>query len=372
MDSTRPASKFWTGLHEKEEAMERKFYTDLAASGLRMPVGTDLVLHCTGDRDAILLSGERLGKVVVDAAQQYRTPLAFPLMDLTVEKEALLGSIGVSGADAPKYHFSTALRDDEYDKLMDGARQARTVRMSANCDALSYVAKTTDLVPVGMSIGPFSLMTKLVHDPITAIYMSGSGVSAKEDGEVQLVEQCLAMAEALIARSLALQIEAGAKAVFVCEPAASIAFISPKQIKAGGNVFERYVMEPNQRLAALLHAADVDLIFHDCGELTDQMVSEFALLDPAIMSLGSSRCLWDDAKIVPNSTVLYGNLPTKKFYSDAEMSLEAVCAKTRELLAKMQEAHHPYILGSECDILAVDNSMDAILSKTEAFLTVAR
>lgn len=335
-----------------------------------MPVGTDLVLHHKTDRAAILRDGARLGQVVAEAARRYQTPLAFPLMDLTVEKEALVTTLGGSSDEAATYHFHEPLGSDEYQRLLDGIRDVRTVRMAANSDALTFVARNTDLVPVGMSIGPFSLMTKLISDPITPIYMAGSGVTSDEDDEVKLVEQCLALAEALIARSLALQISAGAKAIFVCEPAANVAFISPKQINAGGDVFERYVMAPNLRLAAILRSADVDLVFHDCGELTDQMVREFTRLDPAIMSLGSSRCLWEDANLVPNSTVLYGNLPTKKFYSDSETPVEVVCNMTRELLAKMKAAEHPYILGSECDILAVPGSMDAILAKTEAFLSV--
>ena len=55
------------------------------------------------------------------------------------------------------------------------------------------------------------------------------------------------------------------------------------------------------------------------------MVEQFATrLDPAILSLGSSRTLWEDAALVPKSVVLFGNLPTKKFYSDEAMPDEQV------------------------------------------------
>src|SRR5258708_575358 len=70
--------------------------------------------------------------------------------------------------------------------------------------------------------------------------------------------------------------------------------ISPRQMKAGSNLFERLVMEPNLRLKAVLDEAGCDLIFHDCGELIDDMVEAFAnRLHPRILSLGSSRKLWD-------------------------------------------------------------------------------
>jgi uroporphyrinogen-III decarboxylase len=349
--------------------MDREFYTDLAASGLRMPFGTDLVLHDKGDREAIKRDGVRLGQVVAEAANRYRTPLAFPLMDLTVEKHALVTSLGVSDDDAPTYHLDGALSADQYDRLLDGAARVHTVRMQATCDAITYVAENTDLVPIGMSIGPFSFMTKLIAEPISAIYMAGTGVTAWEDDDVKLVEQCLALAQAVISRNLTLQIEAGAKAVFICEPAASNAYLSPRQIYKGSDVFDRYALAPNMRIARLLHDAGVDLIFHNCGELTDHMVHKFADLDPAIMSLGSSRCLWEDAKLVPKSTVLYGNLPTKKFYSDSEVPIDAVRSMTRELVANMRQAEHPHILGSECDILAVPGALNTIVDKTNAFLT---
>ena len=64
-----------------------------------------------------------------------------------------------------------------------------------------------------MLIGPFSLMTKLLADPIIAVAMAGMGLSADEDDNVKLAERALLLAEQVISRSLAAQMEAGAKAV---------------------------------------------------------------------------------------------------------------------------------------------------------------
>ena len=111
----------------------------------------------------------------------------------------------------------------------------------------------------------------------------------------------------------------------VCEPAACTAFLSPRQMKAGSPIFEQLVLTPNSRLGAVLKQAGADLIFHDCGELTGGMIRDFAIrLEPAVMSLGSSRRLWEDAALVPGSVVLYGNLPSKSFYCDAAMPVEEV------------------------------------------------
>jgi hypothetical protein len=145
--------------------------------------------------------------------------------------------------------------------------------------------------------------------------------------------------------------------------------LSPRQIESGSDIFERFVMAPHLRLRSLLAGAEVDLIFHDCGELTTAMVREFATrLDPAILSLGSSRRLWEDAAVVPKNVVLFGNLPTKNFYSDEVVPPERVTELARELTRRMREAGHPHILGSECDVLYVPGAAETIRRKVELML----
>ena len=60
--------------------MDRRFYLDLAASGLRMPIGTHLVLHEHDDPEGIVLDGRRLGAVLRETALRYGSPLAVPLI----------------------------------------------------------------------------------------------------------------------------------------------------------------------------------------------------------------------------------------------------------------------------------------------------
>jgi hypothetical protein len=155
--------------------------------------------------------------------------------------------------------------------------------------------------------------------------------------------------------------------VLVCEPAASTAFLSPRMMKAGSPIFERLVLEPNSQISGVLREAGADLIFHNCGELTREMVRAFATrLEPAVLSLGSSRKLWDDAELVPDSVVLYGNLPSKSFYSDADMPVEEVRRLSGELVQAMRDRGHPHILGTECDVLHVPGASETIWRKVEA------
>jgi hypothetical protein len=74
---------------------------------------------------------------------------------------------------------------------------------------------------------------------------------------------------------------------------------------------------------------------------------------------------------VPADVVLYGNLPTKSFYSDSAMPVEEVIHRTEELLENMQACGHPHILGSECDVLFVPEARGAILKKVDAMMAVA-
>ena len=340
--------------------MDRDIYLKWAASGLRMPIGTHLVLHEHTDPDAILNDGRRLGGVVEEAARRFRTPLAVPLMDLTLEKAAVLHAYGIAAKEGESFHF----REPPPEKR----NVALTPRMIATCEGVQYIARETSLIPAGMSIGPFSLTTKLVSDPITPVFLAGAGATSTEEPEVRLLEGMLAISLESILHYLKAQITAGAKAIIICEPAANKVYFSPNQLGRSYDIFDRFVMAPNRRVKELLDASGVDLIFHDCGELLDGMVSRCATLDPAILSLGSSRKLWEDAALVPKSTVLYGNLPTKKFYSDALISLAEVKRLSVELAQRMRAVSHPFILGSECDVLSVPGHEQTIVEKVKAFL----
>jgi len=145
------------------------------------------------------------------------------------------------------------------------------------------------------------------------------------------------------------------KALIVCEPAANLVYFSPNQLDNSFEIFDRYVTGPMRRVKVLLESRGVDLVFHDCGELTDGMVGRFASLDAAL---------------IPKSTVLYGNLPTKNFMS-SQLTVAEVERLSKNLLEKMRATGHPFILGSECDVLSVPGSEPEILSKVDDFMNLS-
>lgn len=346
--------------------MARSYYLDLARSGRPLPMTTDLVLNEDPDPEAARRDGQRLGQVVERNARRWGSTLALPLMDLRLDKTDMLARLGIGEEEADRFHFTEAIDPQTLETLRRGNAPCCSGSIARDA-ALRYIAGSSGLLAVGMTIGPFSLATKLMADPITAVALLGSGVSDEDDGQVRLFRDCLEVAEQAVLSSVRRQLEHGAQAIMVCEPAASAAFLSPRQIKAGSTIFERLVLQPNCRVNELLHLAGADLIFHNCGELTREMVREFAVrLEPAVISLGSSQNLWEDAALVPQSIVLYGNLPSKSFYSDAAMPVEEVSRQSGSLVQAMRACGHPHILGTECDVLHVPGASETIWRKVEA------
>lgn len=352
--------------------MDRQFYLDMAREGRRFPIATHLVLHEEADPEAILIDGGRLAQVMRKTAYRFECPIALPVMDLTLEKDILLAALGLAPAERPSYHFHAVPTAERTARAIASLDVGANPRARANCEALAILAAEAgpgageSPLPVGMSIGPFSLVSKLLSDPIIPIFLAGSGLGPEDAEEVAILNALYPLAEAVIHASVRAQLEAGARAVFVCEPAANLVFFSPKQIREGSRVFQDYVITPNLRLKALLDSYGADLLLHDCGDLVTEMVEAFSVLDPAILSLGSPIKLWEIEPCVPMTTVLYGNLPTKKFYSDEDVPLEAVAAMVEEIEERLAPSGHPFIIGSECDVLSMPGYEGAIMAKVEA------
>lgn len=351
--------------------MDRNRFIDLARKDIRVPIGVDMILHKYPDVEAILDNGERMGKILLEAAEFYKSPIVMPHMDLMLEKDHLLALMGVPAADRPAYHFKGCPPADMVAKFKAGITGPLGKRMEARNEAIRHVATHSALVPMGIAIGPFSLMTKLLSDPITPIFLSGSGISGEEDEEVKAVEVCLELALAVVLRAIESQLDAGAKTIVLAEPAANTVYLSPNQIDQGADIYERFVLTPNMVIRQLIAARGASLIFHDCGELTSSMIKKLNTLHPEVFSFGSPVKLWEAADLVSKDTVLYGNLPSKKFMSDSLITAEQVQEMSRDLAARMRDKGHPFMLGTECDVLCVHEARDVIDRKVHAFLTCA-
>jgi hypothetical protein len=184
----------------------RELFLELARRGHRVPIATDLVLRAHADADAILAAGAPLGAVIAEAARAFQTPLALPLMDLSLEKAELLGLLGVPTAEREGYHVSVPPERAETDALVARLETAPPgPDVEVRLEAVRYVARETDLLPIAMCIGPFSLTTKLLADPIPAVYLSGAGRTPRDEAAVALLEACHALAVACVLRQVGLR-----------------------------------------------------------------------------------------------------------------------------------------------------------------------
>lgn len=336
--------------------MTRQFWLDLARRGACFPIATDLDLHEEAEPEAVRADPGRMGAMLARSARRYGIPMAMPLMDLRLDKAALLAPFGWNEQAAETYQFT---------EIPDSAPEVMAPA-DARAGAIAWLRTNTGLAPVGLAIGPFSLATRLMRDPISAVALAGEGEMG--DPMVRLWEWCLARARAVVRRSLEWQVEAGARTMILCEPAVSSVYLSPRQIKRGSPIFADYALAPMREVKQLLSESGVSLFLHDCGELTQPVVQAWAAdVHPAVLSLGSSRKLWEDEALVPDDVVMYGNLPSKLFYSDDAMPSEEVARRAAELRERMGAARHPFILGSECDVLHVPDCAERIRRKVEVW-----
>jgi len=349
--------------------MDRNFYLQMAKAGARMVLATDLVLKEKANHEELLNDGDELGKIILESSNRYDLALALPFMDLSLEKEWLLTLLGIEKSKIEKFHFNDTLNETIIENVKEKIDNISTQRIDATCNALTYITKNTDKIAVGMCIGPFSLMTKLMSEPITPVFMAAMGATNIDDSSVKNVEIILQLAELIITKYIQKQAAAGAKAICVCEPAANKIYISPDTMtEESGDIFDKYVISINQRLSDEMAKNGVDLIFHDCGDITELMLKKISTLHPVILSLGSPVKLWEAAEIVPKDIVLFGNLPTKQFFMDETISPERVEEMSIELLTKMAVTGHPFIMGSECDVLSVNGYEKTISNKINIML----
>lgn len=343
--------------------MDRGLFLNLARRGIRFPIATDLALHEHRDPEGVRRDPAELGRVIARSAARWRCPLAVPLMDLRLEKADLLNAFGVPEEQAESFHLTERPPASLPPRLFLPAH-------AAAIGAIRWIAEHTALVPAGMTIGPFSLLTRLLADPITPLALLARGLDEHDDPAIGIARRARQLASETVERSVDAQLRAGAQAVMVCEPSASTAYLSPRQMRAGSTLFEDFVLRPNRALRDRIHAGGALLFFHNCGELTEGMVRAFGHdLHPEVLSLGSSRDLAADAALVPADVVLYGNLPTRRFYSDGALPGAEVRRLTAGLIARMRAGGHAHIPGSECDVLHVPGASETILAKLDILMS---
>ncbi len=126
--------------------MNSQFYLDLAARGLHMPIGADLVLHEESDPEQARNAGATLGSVIERTARRWNTPLAIPLMDLRLEKFDLLAMIGIPLQEAETFHFASSMDGPALAALCGEQTALLCAGSQARNESLAYMRAVPELV----------------------------------------------------------------------------------------------------------------------------------------------------------------------------------------------------------------------------------
>ena len=281
-------------------------------------------------------------------AERYRPDVIFPLMDLSVEANAL-GRYTVfprdDSATVPKQPFS----DGELDVL-------RGIDIASDSRVISYVEtvrRMRSLLPQDMLVGayvagPYSLAGLIMGADDAA--MATLGTPDEMDVLCDFTRETITT----YARQL---IGAGAQILCVLEPSAVM--LGPEQ-------FKRFSAAHVRSIAGLCRGAGVSSVYHTCGN-TMHVVEFMAAAGVDGISLDAphtgvdlkavAQCVSEDVAVIgnicPATTMLYG-------------SAEEVRGSVEALLDEM--APYPnFILSTGCDLPA-----ETPLENIEVFMETGR
>lgn len=180
-------------------------------------------------------------------------------MDLTLEKDILLRTMGVPPELGPGFRFDRAARRSG---CSQGDYRDRRPRPPAYQGQLRRAAPDRWGLqgdPGRHEHRPVLLADQTPEGPYHADLHGRHGLEAEDDDDVALICALLKLSETIIHATCMAQIKAGAKAIFLCEPAANLVLFSPNQIRDGSSVYDDFVIQPNLRLKAMFDATGTDL-----------------------------------------------------------------------------------------------------------------
>jgi len=266
----------------------------------------------------------------------------FPLMDLTVEVEALGLKIDFPRNGHPAVS-SHPIKNKEDLIALKRNWIGISGRMNIFSKLIEKMAKNYSLLKGAYVIGPFSMAGEL---------MGAQDIALNVMLNPKLVMECIDFSLQIISDYARTLFNAGADTIAVLEPLAVI--LSPKQYK-------EFSLKPFKKLLSRLD--DRSLILHICGN-TNHLVELMCDSGAAGFSLDSDVNFKELKKIIPEDIVLIGNLaPVDVFLHSTP---DEVARATHKLVDEMKDAKN-FILSSGCDI-----PMETPLTNIDAFMKAAR
>ncbi|MCK5740291.1 uroporphyrinogen decarboxylase family protein [bacterium] len=264
-------------------------------------------------------------------ADTYAPDLVFPMMDLTIEANAL-GRYTIFPLDEPASVAKTPFSFQEMDRL-------KSIDMASDCRVLSFL-KTVELLDTNLPknimrgayvIGPFTLAGLIMgaDDAAMATVMDTDNLKA-------LLQLCLEK----IMDYIELLVAAGAELICILEPSGMM--LSP-------DFFQEFSADYVKNIVTQCDKKQVDSIYHVCGNsmhLVSGMINSGVTglsLDAEAMGIDLEKVMTD----TPENTVIIGNInPIGNIRTN---TAESVHAEVTDLLEKMA-AYPNFVLSTGCDL----------------------
>jgi uroporphyrinogen decarboxylase len=266
----------------------------------------------------------------------------FPMMDLTVEIEAL-GSETNFPENANPSVVKPLIKNREDLKILKGNWQGISGRMKVFIEVMEKITKKYSIIKGGYVIGPFTMAGEL---------MGANDIAMQVMLNPELVAELVNFSLEVISEYANALFNAGADAIAVLEPLAVI--LSSKKYK-------EFSLYPFKKLVSNLN--NKPLILHICGN-TNHLIKSMLDSGAVGLSLDSGINFEELKKIIPPEITLMGNLNPVKIF--LQSTPDQVAEATKSLKESMKDTKN-FILSSGCDI-----PLDTPLKNIEAFMKAAR
>jgi len=266
----------------------------------------------------------------------------FPMMDLTVEVEALGSEINFPENTNPSV-AKPLIKNREDLKILKGNWQGISGRMKVFIEVMEKIAKKYSIIKGGYVIGPFTMAGE---------FMGANDIAMQAMLNPELVAELVNFSLEVISEYANALFNAGADAIAVLEPLAVI--LSPKKYK-------EFSLYPFKKLVSNLN--NKPLILHICGN-TNHLIKSMLDSGAVGLSLDSVINFEELKKIIPQEITLMGNLNPVKIF--LQSTPDQVAEATKSLKESMKDTKN-FILSSGCDI-----PVNTPLENIAAFMKAAR
>jgi len=288
-----------------------------------------------------LTDGETQFRTLSLLLEEFQPDGIFPMMDLSVEPEAL--GLKIEFPDnAPPSVREHPIKDADALESLKKNWKGIGGRMPVFIDVVRRMSRSFPVLKGAYVLGPFTLAGELVGvEDFLQMLFSDPGFA----------KEVLAFATQVIKRYAEELLSAGADVLAILDPTSVT--LSPRYFQEFSATYIKEIIE----------SLKSPTILHICGN-TNHLIEKMVETGAVGLSLDSMVDLREVAERVPKNVAIIGNLDPVTVFWQAKP--ETVERKTRELVEKMIGVDN-FILSSGCDI-----PIEAPLENISAFMRAGR